>query len=232
MADSNHYQTLEVNPTATQAEIKQAYRRMAKRFHPDSNHNIEDSERISRINAAYEVLGDPQQRRFYDRQLYFPAKGKKNCPQQNAASVGKRYRRHRKTGRDADEHIQQWLDRVYVPVNRFLCRILNSLEDEIDELSADPFDDELLEAFQAYLEDCQHFLSQARSAFASMPNPAIVASAAAHLYYCLDRVGDGIEELNWFTLNYDEHYLHTGQELFRIASQLRWEAQVAINNIA
>jgi len=34
-----------------------------------------------------------------------------------------------------------------------------------------------------------------------MPNPANVASVAAHLYYCLNQVGDEIEELNWFTLN-------------------------------
>ena len=226
MADLNHYQTLEVNPAATQAEIKQAYRRMAKRFHPDSNHNIQDSDRIRRINAAYEVLNDPQQRRFYDRQLSSSTKAKRNHRQQN-----QQYRQQGKTGRNTDEHLQQWLEWVYVPVNRFLCHILNSLEEEIDELSADPFDDELLEAFQAYLEDCQQFLSQARSAFGSMPNPANVASVAAHLYYCLDRVGDGIEELNWFTLNYDEHYLHTGQELFRIASQLRREAQGAMNNL-
>lgn len=226
MANSNHYQTLQVKPTATQAEIKQAYRQMAKRFHPDSNHNIKDSDRIRRINAAYEVLNDPQQRQNYDRQQFSSAKGKKNYKPQN-----QQYRRQGKTGKNADEHLQQWLEWVYVPVNRFLCRILNSLEEEIDELSADPFDDELLGAFQAYLEDCQHFLSQARSAFGSMPNPANLASVAAHLYYCLDRVGDGIEELNWFTLNYDEHYLHTGQELFRIASQLRQEALGAMNEL-
>ncbi|NJN88643.1 MAG: J domain-containing protein, partial [Leptolyngbyaceae cyanobacterium SL_7_1] len=64
----SHYHTLEVSPHASQAEIKQAYRRLAKIFHPDSNTTITDHERIAGINAAYEVLSDPQQRAHYDRQ--------------------------------------------------------------------------------------------------------------------------------------------------------------------
>ncbi|MGK7900289.1 MAG: J domain-containing protein [Hormoscilla sp.] len=222
----NHYQTLEVSPAATQAEIKQAYRRQAKRFHPDSNRATADHEKIASINAAYEVLGDPQKRRSYDRQFNPGPKGQKPYPKKD-----KQYQRNRQTGQDIDEHLQQWLKQVYVPVNRLLARILNSLEGEIYELSADPFDDELLSGFQEYLEECREFLSEAQSAFSSMPNPANVASVAAHLYYCLNQVGDGIEELNWFPLNYDEHYLHTGKELFRIAAGLRREAHRAIKDM-
>ena len=223
----NHYQTLEVSPAATQAEIKQAYRRQAKRFHPDSNSATADHEKIARINAAYEVLGDPQKRRSYDRQFGTERKGQKRYPKQD-----KPYQRNRQTGQDIDEHLQQWLKQVYLPVNRLIAEIINSLEAEIYELSADPFDDELLSGFQDYLEDCRNFLSEAQSAFRSMPNPANVATVAAHLYYCLNQVGDGIEELNWFPLNYDEHYLHTGQELFRIAAGLRREAHRAIKDMA
>lgn len=64
-----------------------------------------------------------------------------------------------------------------------------------------------------------------------MPNPANLAGVAAHLYYCLNQVGDGLDELEFFTLNYDDHYLHTGQELFRIAEGLRWEAATAIQDL-
>ncbi len=53
---SNHYDTLKVNPSASQAEIKQAYRRLVKQFHPDTNQEA-DHDQIVRINAAYEVLG-------------------------------------------------------------------------------------------------------------------------------------------------------------------------------
>lgn len=229
MNDPNHYHTLNVSPTATSAEIKQAYRRLAKLFHPDSKSETADHEQIVRINVAYEVLRDPQRRRFYDQQLY---RHPQTNRQQRTAEAQNHYKRHRQTGQDADEQLQQWLQQVYVPVNRLVWGILNPLAEQLEELSADPFDDELMEAFQAYLEDCRHYLNQAQLAFRSRPNPSAVAGVAAHLYYCLNQLGDGIEELNFFTLNYDDHYLHTGQELFRIAAGLRREAQEALRAFA
>ncbi len=234
----NHYDILEVKPTASQAEIKQAYRRLAKKFHPDSNRELGNHERISRINVAYEVLGDPHQRRSYDYQLH--ATGRSTVPVESTVSYADRHQRataaqkrhqQRQTGRDNDEHLQRWRKQVYQPVNRLLNQILRPLRDQIDNLAADPFDDDLLEEFQTYLEDCRTLHQQAQRTFRSMPNPANVAGVAAHLYYCLNQVSDGIDELERFVSCYDEHYLHTGQELFRIAGGLRREAQAAIRDI-
>ncbi len=238
MVDSNHYETLRIHPSASQAEIKKAYRRLVKLFHPDSHQETADHEQIIRVNAAYEVLGDAQSRSSYDRQLSVNTtlrsdrSSERRQQQQRTASVQTRYQASRPTGRDADEQLEKWLYEVYQPVNRLLCRILNSLERQIDTLAADPFDDELMEQFQAYLKECRNYLKQAQLAFRSLPNPANVAGAAVHLYYCLNQVADGIEELELFTLNYDEGYLHTGQELFRIATGLRCEAQYAVKDIA
>lgn len=224
MTDSNHYKTLRVPPTANPAEIKQAYRRLVKQFHPDSNREA-DREQILRINAAYEVLRDTQRRQSYDQQLSVNLRIANRERQQRTAAAQNQYRTSRKTGRDADEQLDQWLHQVYQPVNNLLYQILNSLEAQIDELAADPFDDELLEDFQAYLKNCRDWLKQAQIAFRSLPNPPGVAAAAAHLYYCLNHVGDGLDELEYFPLNYDESYLHRGQELFRIAARLQCEAQ-------
>jgi molecular chaperone DnaJ len=245
MTDSNHYETLEISPAATQSEVKQAYRRLAKRFHPDSNQAMISDDRIVAINAAYEVLGDPQQRKYYDRQLEYTthrrygasgsaraynATARTTDRQTRAAAAQAEYSR-RRTGRNADEQLQLWLRRIYQPINRLLSQIMNPLPDQIDDLSADPFDDELLEDFQAYLDDCREDLQYAQQIFRSMPNPSNVAGVAAHLYYCLNQVADGIDELERFITSYDEHYLHTGQELFRIAKGLRREAQAAIREI-
>jgi len=224
----NHYDTLHITSTATSAEIKQSYRRLVKLFHPDSNQKTADPEQIVRINIAYEVLSDPQQRRTYDRKLHQTDLDNR---QQRSAEAQTNYHHRRQTGQDADAQLQQWLKQVYVPVNRLLYHILSPLAEQIEELSADPFDDELMTDFQTYLEDCRHYLNQAQLTFRSLPNPATVAGVAAHLYYCLNQLGDGIEDLNLFTLNYDDHYLHTGQELFRIAAGLRREAQVAIRSV-
>ncbi len=233
MSDSNHYKTLDVSPKATATEIKQAYRRLAKLFHPDSQCETADAEKIIQLNAAYEVLGDPNRRRSYDRQLrtHLPQPGQQNR-QQRTARAQQHYQRHRRTSQDADVQLCEWLQHVYRPVNRFISCILNPLNAQLDELAADPFDDELMTDFQAYLEDCYHYLNQAQLTFRSQPNPSAVAGAAASLYYCLNQLGDGIEELKLFTLNYDDHYLHTGQELFRIANRLRYEAQDAVKDFA
>lgn len=238
MLHSNHYETLGVHPHASQAEIKQAYRRLVKLFHPDTNRETTDCDQIVRINAAYEVLGDAQSRQKYDQQLGI---GNQQLPrqtevrykqQQRTAAAYSQYQASRQRGRKEDEHLEKWMQQVYQPVNRVLCRILNSLEQQIVILAADPFDDELLERFQAYIENCRESLKQAQRTFRSMPNPPSVAGAAVHLYYCLNQVADGLDELEYFPLNYDEHYLHMGQEMFRIATGLHCEARVAVEAIA
>src|SRR6476646_3299343 len=186
MGNSNHYETLDIPQAASQSEIKQAYRRLAKQFHPDSNRAVSDHEQISQINAAYEVLSDPQRRQSYDQELAHRLYGARFDPevmspgdrQRRAAEVQKQYREQYPTGQAADEHLQLWLHQVYAPVNRLLSRILRALAEEIDELAADPFDDELMEGFQEYLADCHTDLSQAQKTFRSMPNPPNVAGVA------------------------------------------------------
>jgi molecular chaperone DnaJ len=66
MAD--YYQILEVPKTATQDEIKKAYRKLAHKFHPDKNPGDNAAEtKFKEINGAYEVLGDDKKRQQYDR---------------------------------------------------------------------------------------------------------------------------------------------------------------------
>jgi molecular chaperone DnaJ len=238
MVTNDYYSTLQVSPSATQAEIKQAYRRLAKLFHPDSNQETASHEKIARVNAAYEVLGDVQSRQSYDRQRLgdhhspFATNAPRHTRQQRTAAAQADYRRRHKTGRQRDEEIQRWLEQIYTPVNRLINKTLLSLKDQIDDLAADPFDDDLMQDFQNYLDDCHDWLIQAERIFRSQPNPPNVAGAAASLFYCLNQLNDGIEQLEFFTSSYDDDYLHTGQEMFRIAAGLRREAQAAVRAIA
>ncbi|CEJ47202.1 J domain-containing protein [Umezakia ovalisporum] len=222
---SNHYETLKVNANATQAEIKQSYRRLVKLFHPDSNQQTADKEEIIRINAAYEVLGDTQNRLDYDQQLQEESQKLNSSYQQRAASAQKHYQATRQTGREADEYLEEWLRLVYQPVIELLDNILSSLEEQIEQLAADPFDDQLIEQFEKYLNACGEDLKKAQLTFQSLPNPPSLAKTAAYLYHSLSQVADGVEELGYFPLSYDERYLHTGQELFRIAARLHHEVQ-------
>ncbi len=63
----DYYAILEVSPTATTAEIKRSYRRLARLHHPDLNKQALDTH-IKRLNEAYEILRDPLKRAAYDKQ--------------------------------------------------------------------------------------------------------------------------------------------------------------------
>lgn len=67
----NYYKILDIPQTASPEEIKKAFRRQAKKFHPDFNVNNRTfaEQAMKRINSAYEVLGNPQKRCEYDKSL-------------------------------------------------------------------------------------------------------------------------------------------------------------------
>lgn len=67
MAKRDYYEVLGVDKNASDAEIKSAYRKLAKKYHPDVNKEEGAAEKFKEIGEAYSVLGDEQKRKTYDQ---------------------------------------------------------------------------------------------------------------------------------------------------------------------
>jgi curved DNA-binding protein len=66
MSKKSLYETLEIKDNASPEEIKKAFRRLARKYHPDINKSPEAEEKFKEINAAYEILSDETKRKQYD----------------------------------------------------------------------------------------------------------------------------------------------------------------------
>jgi molecular chaperone DnaJ len=67
MAKRDYYDVLGVDKSASEAEIKSAFRKLAKKYHPDLNKEPDAAEKFKEVQEAYDVLGDEQKRKTYDQ---------------------------------------------------------------------------------------------------------------------------------------------------------------------
>ena len=68
MAKRDYYEILGIDRSADASTIKKAYRKLAKKYHPDSNpNNAEAAEKFKDVTEAYEILSDPEKKKLYDQ---------------------------------------------------------------------------------------------------------------------------------------------------------------------
>jgi len=199
------YQILKVHPSAKIEEIKKAYRKLVKIHHPDKGG---DSEVMLEVNSAWEIL----KKKHKDPNLNKISNSKVN--NQNE------YKRET-NNYSKSENIKKWFQNVYLPIDKLLGQIINPLGSKIRDLSADPYDQILMDSFCLYLEESKHKINKIKEIYTSFASPTIIRDFSLDLYHCLSHVEDGINELERYTMGYVDNYLHDGKAMFAIAKKKR-----------
>jgi molecular chaperone DnaJ len=186
-----------------------------KRHHPDAGG---EDDTILALNAAWEVLRDGDRRRCFDHHHRgVPRAGERSGPQAQATAPSS------PPGRGAvrDQELAHWLQRVHAPIDRLVGQVINSFPAQLRSLSADPYDDGLMEEFCSFLETCRGRMEKAETLYRSQACPAGAQGFGLSLYHCLSQVQDAVAELERYTMGYVDSYLHDGREMLREARRRR-----------
>ena len=199
------YQILKVHPSAKLEEIKKAYRKLVKIHHPDKGG---DSAVMLEINSAWEILKKKH------KDLNFNKVNNSKVYNQNE------YKRESNNYSNSED-IKKWFQNIYLPIDKLLGQIMNPLSSKIRDLSADPYDQILMDSFCLYLEESKKKITKIKKIYTSFASPSIIRDFSLNLYHCLSHVEDGINELERYTMGYVDNYLHDGKAMIAIAKKER-----------
>ena len=210
----NLYEKLGLKHNASQGEIKSSYRRLVKQHHPDAGG---EKEKFLAIQYAWETLNDPYKKEQYDKTL-FSTDQSSNLSNENWEDKvnTKKYNSTIK-----DHQVKNWIKNIYSPANRFLNQIIKPLSQEIKELSADPYDDELMDKFCIYINLSQKKIEKVDELYKSMSVPNSISSLGLDLYHCFSQVKDALSELEKYTQGYVDDYLFDGKEMMKEAKRIQ-----------
>ena len=199
------YQILKVDPNSKLEEIKKAYRKLVKIHHPDKGG---DSAVMLEVNSAWEIL----KKKHKDLNL-----NKVN----NSKFYNQNEYKREANNYSQSEEIKKWFQNIYLPIDKLLGQIINPLGSKIRDLSADPYDQILMDSFCLYLEKSKNKITKIKKIYTSTASPSIVRDFSLDLYHCLSHVEDGINELERYTMGYVDNYLHDGKAMITIAKKKR-----------
>ena len=199
------YQILKIHPNAKLEEIKTAYRKLVKIHHPDKGG---DSAIMLEVNSAWEILKkkhkDLNLNKVNNSKVYSQNKYKKETNNYSKS-----------------EDLKKWFQNIYLPIDKLLGQIINPLGSKIRDLSADPYDQILMDSFCLYLEESKNKITKIKKIYTSFGSPSIIRDFSLDLYHCLSHVEDGINELERYTMGYVDNYLHDGKAMIAIAKRKR-----------
>ena len=199
------YKILKVHPMTKLEEIKKAYRKLVKIHHPDKGG---DPDVMLEINSAWEML-KKKHKDFNINNINNSKVNNQNEYKKETNNISK------------SEDIKKWFHNIYIPIDKLLGQIVNPLSSQIRDLSADPYDQILMDAFCVYIEKSKHKITKIKKIYTSFTSPSIIRDFSLDLYHCLSHVEDGINELERYTMGYVDNYLHDGKAMIAIAKKKR-----------
>ncbi len=199
------YQILKVHPSAKLEEIKKAYRKLVKIHHPDKGG---DSAVMLEVNSAWEILKKKH------KDLNLNKVNNSNLYNQNE------YKRET-NNHSKPEDLKKWFQNIYLPIDKLLGQIINPLGSKLRDLSADPYDEILMDSFCLYLEQSKNKIAKIKNIYTSFACPSIIRDFSLDLYHCLSHVEDGINELERYTMGYVDNYLYDGKAMIALAKKKR-----------
>ena len=219
----NFYEELGIKKNATKHEIQSAYRSLVKKHHPDAGG---EKERFLAIQIAWETLKDTIKKEKYDRKI-FSSSTSFNSLNENWEE---KFNSKKHNSSIKDKEVETWIKEIYTPINRLISQIIKPLNNEIKELSADPYDDQLMENFCSYINLSQKKIEKADKIYNKKLVPKSISSLGLDLYHCFSQVKDALSELDRYTQGYVDDYLFDGKEMIKEAKRIQSKMAVEKKN--
>ena len=225
MTNKNYYNIFGVRKDATLDEIKSAYRTLVKKHHPDIGG---DNDTFLKIQLAWETLSDPLKKEKYDKKICY-SQVSTNIKERNWSGELKN---KKEASFSKDNDIKLWIKDVYNPINKTINEITKPLNDEIKKLSADPYDESLMDAFCDYISRSQNKIKKVSLKYNSNEVPSSISSLGLDLYHCYSQVQDALEEFDRYTQGYVDDYLFDGKEMIQEAKRIQKRMIIYKKNIS
>jgi len=219
----NFYEELGLEKNATKSEIKSSYRSLVKQHHPDAGG---EKERFLAIQNAWETLNNPTKKEIYDRE-FFSSSTSFDSLNKNWED---KFNSEKYTSSIKDKELETWIKEIYTPINRLINQIIKPLNSEIKELSADPYDDQLMKNFCNYISLSQNKIEKAEKIYNKKLIPKSISALGLDLYHCFSQVKDALSELDRYTQGYVDDYLFDGKEMIKEAKRIQAKMAVEKKN--
>jgi len=221
--EKNFYEELGLEKNATKNEIKSSYRSLVKQHHPDAGG---EKERFLAIQNAWETLNDPIKKEKYDRKIL---SSNASFDSLNA-NWEEKFNSKKYNSSIKDKEVETWIKEIYNPTNRLISQIIKPLNNEIKELSGDPYDDQLMENFCSYIKLAQKKIEKVYEIYNKKLVPKSISALGLDLYHCFSQVKDALSELDRYTQGYVDDYLFDGKEMIKKAKRIQSKMAIEKKN--